>query len=193
RKARACFARIATVSAGRADPFARRKRNSINCVRHGRYYSLQAQGDFRGIALATCVDNLLVDVETYLPVDRAPSIFIMSRIIVEACDVVAEKSCTLSLDVCDQSFCFGEFELECFCQIALELCLDLLCFCLWSDESQQDIIGIAYVAKASEVGVGHVIRGHALELLPQLLVFFNLSSLLACQHSPLGRCVLFAS
>src|SRR4029450_12068206 len=51
RKARACFARIATVSAGRADPFARRKRNSINCVRHGRYYSLQAQGDFRGIAL----------------------------------------------------------------------------------------------------------------------------------------------
>ena len=41
---------IANGSACRADPYVRLKRNSINCVRHGRHYSLQAQGDFRGIA-----------------------------------------------------------------------------------------------------------------------------------------------
>src|SRR5215510_774516 len=44
--------RIANGSACRADLFARRKRNSINCVRRGRHYSLQAQGDFRGIAFS---------------------------------------------------------------------------------------------------------------------------------------------
>src|SRR5467141_3995618 len=41
---------IANGSACRADPVDRPKRNSINCVRGGRRYSLQAQGDFRGIA-----------------------------------------------------------------------------------------------------------------------------------------------
>src|SRR5437867_2683073 len=42
--------RIANGSACRADPFDRPKRNSITCVRGGRRDSLQAQGDFRGIA-----------------------------------------------------------------------------------------------------------------------------------------------
>src|SRR6266571_2821267 len=42
--------RIANGSACRAAPSDRPKRNSINCVRGGRHYSLQAQGDFRGTA-----------------------------------------------------------------------------------------------------------------------------------------------
>src|SRR6266705_1788029 len=42
--------RIANGSACRAAPFDRPKLNSITCVRGGRRYSLQAQGDFRGIA-----------------------------------------------------------------------------------------------------------------------------------------------
>ena len=42
--------RIANGSACRADPCDRLKRNAINYVRDGRGYSLQAQGDFRGIA-----------------------------------------------------------------------------------------------------------------------------------------------
>src|SRR5207245_10223167 len=42
--------RIANGSACRAAPSDRPKRNSINCVRGGRHYSIQAQGDFRGTA-----------------------------------------------------------------------------------------------------------------------------------------------
>jgi hypothetical protein len=45
---------IANGSACRVDPFDRPKRNSINYVRGGRRYSLQAQGDFRGIATLRC-------------------------------------------------------------------------------------------------------------------------------------------
>jgi hypothetical protein len=52
RKKGSALLRIANGSACRADPSVRRKLNSINCVRHGRHYSLQAQGDFRGIARA---------------------------------------------------------------------------------------------------------------------------------------------
>jgi len=47
--------RIANGSACRADPLDRLKLNSINCVRDGRRYSLQAQGDFRGIAFKAYV------------------------------------------------------------------------------------------------------------------------------------------
>jgi len=43
--------RIANGSACRADPLDRLKLNSINCVRDGRRYSLQAQGDFRVTAI----------------------------------------------------------------------------------------------------------------------------------------------
>src|ERR1043166_2544839 len=50
RKKGSALLRIANGSACRADPFARLKLNSINCVRHGRHYNLQAQGDFRGTA-----------------------------------------------------------------------------------------------------------------------------------------------
>src|SRR6266446_6965398 len=42
--------RIASVSACRAGPCDRPERNSIACVRGGRRYSRQAQGDFRDIA-----------------------------------------------------------------------------------------------------------------------------------------------
>ena len=46
--------RIANVSACRAGPCDRPKRNLINCVRDGRRYRLQAQGDFCGIAPQPC-------------------------------------------------------------------------------------------------------------------------------------------
>src|SRR4030095_3126525 len=42
--------RIASVSACRAGPCDRPELNSITCVRGGRRYSRQAQGDFRDIA-----------------------------------------------------------------------------------------------------------------------------------------------
>src|SRR5262249_48612579 len=42
--------RIASDSACRVDPFDKPKGNWINCVRGGRHYSLQAQGDFCGTA-----------------------------------------------------------------------------------------------------------------------------------------------
>jgi hypothetical protein len=45
--------RIANVSACRAGPCDRPKRNLINCVRDGRRYRLQAQGDFCGSGLKT--------------------------------------------------------------------------------------------------------------------------------------------
>src|SRR5215510_6696791 len=51
RKKDSALLRIANGSACSADPGVRLKLNSINCVRHGRHYSLQAQGDFRGIAM----------------------------------------------------------------------------------------------------------------------------------------------
>ncbi len=50
--------RIANGSACRVDPFDRPKRNSINYVRGGRRYSLQAQGDFRGIASRSIEEQL---------------------------------------------------------------------------------------------------------------------------------------
>src|SRR5262249_19721286 len=50
RKKDSALLHIANGSACSADPGVRLKLNSINCVRHGRHYSLQAQGDFRGIA-----------------------------------------------------------------------------------------------------------------------------------------------
>src|SRR5262249_14472029 len=52
--------RIANGSACRADPCVRLKYNSINCVRPGRHYSLQAQGDFRGIARRVLIGKLFV-------------------------------------------------------------------------------------------------------------------------------------
>jgi hypothetical protein len=52
RKKGSALLRIANGSACRADLFARCKLNSINCVRHGRHYSLQAQSDFRDIAFS---------------------------------------------------------------------------------------------------------------------------------------------
>ena len=57
RKNGSALLRIANGSACRADPCDRRKRNSINCVSHGRHYSLQAQGDFRGIASGVSYDR----------------------------------------------------------------------------------------------------------------------------------------
>ena len=42
--------RIASDSACRVDPFDKPKCNWINCVRGGRRYDLQAQGDFCGTA-----------------------------------------------------------------------------------------------------------------------------------------------
>src|SRR5215468_5782416 len=75
------------------------------------------------LEVASCLYHVPWDAQTDIPVDRAPSIFIMSRIIVEACDFVAEKSCAFSPDVCDQGFLFGEFELECVCEVSLQLCL----------------------------------------------------------------------
>ena len=51
RKNGSALLNIANGSACRADPSDRFALNSINCVKDGRHYSLQAQGDFRGIAL----------------------------------------------------------------------------------------------------------------------------------------------
>src|SRR5215472_11028186 len=45
---------IASDSACRGDPFDKPKGNWLNCVRGGRRYSLQAQGDFCGTACIAC-------------------------------------------------------------------------------------------------------------------------------------------
>jgi hypothetical protein len=50
---------IANGSACRAALFDRPKRHSLSCVRGGRRYSLQAQGDFRGIATCALMSALL--------------------------------------------------------------------------------------------------------------------------------------
>src|SRR5262245_31930555 len=57
--------RIANGSACSAAPLDRRKRNSINCVKGGRHYSLQAQGDFSGIAVKCLSCERLYLLSTY--------------------------------------------------------------------------------------------------------------------------------
>jgi hypothetical protein len=51
--------RIASDSACRVDPVDKPKCNWINCVRGGRRYSLQAQGDFCGTALKPIMSNAI--------------------------------------------------------------------------------------------------------------------------------------
>jgi hypothetical protein len=41
------------------------------------------------IEVTSCVYNVLRDLQTDIPVDRAPSVFIVPRIIVEACNFIS--------------------------------------------------------------------------------------------------------
>jgi RNA-directed DNA polymerase len=62
--------RIASDSACRVDPVDKPKCNWINCVRGGRRYSLQAQGDFCGTAITRLRESLKAKTFEPVPVRR---------------------------------------------------------------------------------------------------------------------------
>ena len=100
RKKGSALLRIANGSACRADPCDRLKLNSINCVSNGRHYSLQAQGDFRGIAptpsVRACKD-LRNDRKWRLQIEQWVSFFVSGKVAVHMREQSYVVHCSPSL------------------------------------------------------------------------------------------------
>ena len=65
------------------------------------------------------------------------------RILLNGMDFVVEKPRCFCLCMSNQGFGFREFELEFLSQEGSEALLDLLCFLLWANHSQDKVIRVA--------------------------------------------------
>ena len=62
----------------------------------------------------------------------------------------------------DQGLFLREVQSEYLMEVRLDVAFNFLCFLLWTDETDQPVIRVAYIFEASEVWVRRVVGGHLL-------------------------------
>jgi hypothetical protein len=109
-------------------------------------------------------NDLHGDLQSRCAIDAALTAVVMLAIGVQGDDLIAEESCRFRAGMGDQRLVLREFKLESALQELLQMLFDLLGFCPWTTETEQEVIRIPDVPKAAEVRVVGVTGGHALSL-----------------------------
>ena len=80
----------------------------------------------------------------------------MRIVALECGDMVAQELCGFRTRMSNERFGLGEFQLEVFLQKRSKLPLDLLGFFLWTNKTQQKVIGISTIPEPPIIWVVRV-------------------------------------